>query len=154
MTGEKGEENLNSFIGSRSLLNVTLSLHHHDWVCCTIHLGVNATNLFQCHRYVQEKSLREFTNLANASSAAIPSLSIFHDRHPEPYIIRSFSPPQKSFAPFRVVDVGYIKALLRQVTSCWHQLIIQEVDLEITLSVLWSLHALMASFSLPTTGLH
>ena len=39
---------------------------------------------------------------------------------------------QKTFSPFHVVDVGYIKALLQQVTSCQHQLIIQEVDLENT----------------------
>ena len=77
----------------------------------------------------------------------------FHDRHPEPCIIRSFSPP-KSFASFCVIDVGFIKALLRRVTSCRHQLIIQEVDVGKTLSVLWSLHASMASFSLPVTGLH
>lgn len=77
----------------------------------------------------------------------------FHDRHPKPCIIRSFSPP-KSFTPFRVVDVGFIKALLRRVTSFRHQLIIQEVDLGTTLSILWSLHALMESFSLLATGLH
>jgi len=78
----------------------------------------------------------------------------FHDRHPEPCILRSFSPPLKSFAPFRVIDVGFIKALLWRITSCRSQLIIQEVDLGTTLPVLWSLHASMASFSLPATGLH
>lgn len=36
----------------------------------------------------------------------------FHDRHTEPYVIKSFSPPLKSFAPFRVIDVGFTKALL------------------------------------------
>ena len=62
--------------------------------------------------------------------------SFFMAAIPEPHIIRLFSPPQKSFAPFHIVDVGYIKALLREVTSCRHQNIIQEVDLETTLSVL------------------
>ena len=78
----------------------------------------------------------------------------FHDRHPEPCILRSFSPPLKSFALFRVIDVRFIKALLWQIASCRHQLIIQEVDLGTTLPVLWSLHASMASFSLPAKGLH
>jgi len=40
-----------------------------------------------------------------------------------------FSPPLKSFAPFHVIDVGFIKALLWRITSCRYQLIIQEVDL-------------------------
>ena len=60
----------------------------------------------------------------------------------------------KSLAPFRVTDVGFIKALLWRIASCRHQLIIQGVDLGIPPSVLWSLHASMASFSLPATGLH
>ena len=77
----------------------------------------------------------------------------FHDRHPEPYVTRSFSPPLKSFAPFNVIDVGFTKALLWWIASCRYQLIIQEVDLGTTLSVLWSLHASMASFSLPVTCL-
>ena len=77
----------------------------------------------------------------------------FHDRHPEPCIVTLFSPP-KSFASFCVVDVGFIKALLWWVTSCRHQLIIQEVDLGKTLLVLWSLYPSMASFSLPATSLH
>jgi len=80
-------------------------------------------------------------------------VSFFHDRHPEPYVIRSFSPPLKSFAPFHVIDVGFPKALLWRITYFRHQLIIQEVDLGTTLSVLWSLHASMASFSLPAIGL-
>ena len=78
----------------------------------------------------------------------------FHDRHPEPCILRSFSPPLKSFALFRVIDVGFIKALLWWITSCRHQLIIQEVYLGTTLPVLWNLHASMESFSLPVIGLH
>jgi len=78
----------------------------------------------------------------------------FHDRHHEPCILRLFSPPLKSFPPFHVIDVGFIKALLWWIASCRHQLIIQEVDLGITLPVLWSLHASMAIFSLSATGLH
>ena len=77
-----------------------------------------------------------------------------HERHPEPYITRSFSPSLKSFALFRVIDMGFPKAILWRIASCQHQLIIQEVNLGTTLSVLWSLHASMASFSLPATGLH
>ena len=77
----------------------------------------------------------------------------FHDRHPEPYITRPFSPPLKSFSLFRVINVGFIKSLLWQIASCRHELIIQEVDLGTPLSVLWSLHASMASFSLPVKGL-
>ena len=56
---------------------------------------------------------------------------LFRDHHREPSIIRSFSPPN-SFPPFHVIDAGFIKALLWWVTSCRHQLIIQEVDLETT----------------------
>ena len=82
------------------------------------------------------------------------TLHSFHDRHFEPCIFRLFSPPLKSFSPFRVIDVGFIKALLWWITSCRHQLIIQEVHLGTTLSVLRSLHASMASFSLPAKGLH
>ena len=147
---------------------MTLSLHQHDWVGLgySIHRSyhhwssvtsifrVNATNPSQCCRYVQKKSLREFTNPAYISSTAIPS-----------HFILSWSPPwtlyhqivftsTKSFALFRVVDVGFIKALLRWVTSCRHKLIIQEVNLGTTLSILWSLHASMESFSLLVTGLH
>ena len=141
-----------------------LSLRIHVKLGCSIHwshhygsvtpstYGVNATNpSCQCHRYVQEKLLKEFTCV---SPTEIHLRSIFHDHHPEPYITRSFSPPLKSFAPFRVIDVGFPKALLWRITSCWHQLIIQEVDLGTTLSVLWSLHTSMASFSLPATSLH
>jgi len=78
----------------------------------------------------------------------------FHDHHHESYITRPFSPPLKSFAPFCVIDVGFIKALLWRIASCRYQLIIQEVDLGTPLSVLWSLHASMESFSLPVKGLH
>jgi len=147
---------------------MTLSLHHHDWVGLgySIHrsyrhwssipsvFGVNATNPFQCHWYVQEKSLREFTYPACVSSAAIPSCFILSWLPPWTLYHQIVFTSTKSFAPFHVIDVGFIKALLWWVTSCWHQLIIQEVDLGTTLSVLWSLHASMASFSLPATGLH
>ena len=105
--------------------HLTIGLSYHPY------FGVNATNSSQCHRHVQEKSFsQEFT---------IQLIS-----HPLQYLQPSFFswPPflnlvssvcfhlQKSFSSFHVVDVGYIKALLQQVTSCRHQLIIQEVDLE------------------------
>jgi hypothetical protein len=50
-----------------------------------------------------------------------------------------------SYHRFRVVDVGFIMALLRRICSCRLQIIIQESNLEITL-VPKSLHASMASF--------
>ena len=83
------------------------------------------------------------------------TLSFIHPWSP-PWTIchRLYSPPLKSLASFRVTDVGFIKALLWRIASCRHQLIIQEVDLGTPHSVLWSLHASMASFSLPATGLH
>lgn len=125
---------------------------HHHGLAIPSTFGVNATNpSYKCRRYVQEKSSREVTRVP---STAIHYTSFFHDRHPKPYIIRSFSPPSKSFAPFRVIDVGFIKALLWRIASCRHQLIIQEVDLGTPPSVLWSLHASMTSFSLPATGIH
>ena len=125
--------------------------HHHGFAIPST-FGVNSTNpSYKCRRYVQEKSSREVTCV---SPTTIHYTPFFHDCHPEPYIIRSFSPPSKSFAPFRVIDVGFIKALLWQITSFRHQLIIQEVDLGTPHSVLWSLHASMASFSLPATGIH
>ena len=54
-----------------------------------------------------------------------------HDHHLETCIVILFSPP-KSFSSFHVIYVGFIKALLQRVTSCRHQLIIQEVDLGTT----------------------
>ena len=57
----------------------------------------------------------------------------------------------KSLAPFRVTDVGFIKALLWRIAPCRHQLIIEEVDLGIPPS---SLHASMAGFSLSAIGFH
>ena len=149
-------------------MNMTLSLHYHDWVGLgySIHwsyhhwssvpsiFGVNATNPFQCRRYVQEKSLREFNNLAYVSSAAIPSCFILSWLPPWTLYHQIVFTSTKSFSPFRVVDMGFIKALLQWVTSCRHQLIIQEVYLGTTLSVLWSLHALMVSFSFLVTSLH
>ena len=53
----------------------------------------------------------------------------------EPSVFSQFSSP-KSFTLFRIVDVGYTEAILRQVASCRHQHIIQEVDLEIPLQYL------------------
>ena len=83
------------------------------------------------------------------------TLSFIHPWSP-PWIIfhRLFSPPLKSLALFCVTDVGFIKALLWRIAPCRHQLIIQGVDLGTTPSVLWSLHASTASFSLPATGIH
>ena len=120
--GKIGKKTQRNFVGSKSLLNMTLPLRVRVGLGCFIHrshhhglaipstFGVNATNpSHQCRRYVQEKSFREFTCV---SSTTIHYTPFFHDRHPEPYIIRSFSPPLKSFAPFRVIDVGFIKALL------------------------------------------
>ena len=165
---EKREENLKNFIGSRSLLNMTLSLHHHDWVRLgySVHwsyhhwstipsiFGVNATNPFHFHQYVHDKSLKEFTNPACVSSVAIPSPFILSWPPPWTLYHHIVFTSTKSFSPFRVVDVVFIKALLRRVTSCRRHLIIQEFDLGTTLSVLWSLHASMASFSLSAIGLH
>ena len=83
------------------------------------------------------------------------TLSFIHSWSPPWIICHSlFSPPLKSLALFRVIDVGFIKALLWRIASCRLQLIIQEVDLGTPPSVLWSLHASMASFSLPATGIH
>jgi len=147
---------------------MTLSLHQHDWVELGyfVHrsyhhsssipsiFGVNATNPFQCHRYVKENLLREFTNPAYVSSIAIPSRFILSWPPPWTLYHQIVFTSTKSFASFHVVDVGFIKALLRWVTSCRHQLIMEEVDLGTTILVLWSLHASMASFSLSATGLH
>ena len=44
----------------------------------------------------------------------------------------------KLCSEFRVIDVGFIMALLRRDYSCWHQLIIQELVLETKLSTLRS----------------
>jgi len=57
-----------------------------------------------------------------------------------------------SYNRFRVVDVGVIMALLRQICSCRLQIIIQESNLE-TSSVPKSLHASMASFFVFVLGL-
>ena len=122
MTGEKLGRKLKKIIGSKSLLNMTLPLHVRVGLGSFVHrshrhghtipstVGVNATNpSHQCRRHVQEKSSREATCVPPTTIHYTP---FFHDRHPKPYIIRSFSPPSKSFAPFRVIDVGFIKALL------------------------------------------
>ena len=86
MTGEKLGETQENFNGSKSLLNMTLSLRFRVGLGCSIHwsyhhgcltpsiFGVNSTNpSCQCHRYVQEKSLREF---AYVSFAAIHLQSV------------------------------------------------------------------------------
>ena len=54
---------------------------------------------------------------------------------------------------FRVVDVGFIMALLRWDYSCWHHLIIQELVLETSL-VPWDLYALMTDFLALDIGSH
>ena len=120
--GKIGKKTQRNFVGSKSLLNMTLPLRFRVGLGCFIHrshhhghaipstFGVNATNpSHKCRRHVQEKSSRE---VIHVPFATIHYTSFFHDRHPEPYIIKSFSPPSKSFAPFRVIDVGFIKALL------------------------------------------
>ncbi len=48
---------------------------------------------------------------------------------PEPCVVSQI-PYLKSLHSFHVIDVGYIKALLRRVATCRCQHIIQEVDLE------------------------
>ena len=127
--------------------HITIGPLYHPYLGLRLPIHFSVTDMFK-----RSRSENSTTHLVSHPLQYIHA-PFFHDRHPEPCIIRSFSPP-KSFAPFRVVDVGFIKALLRQVTSCRHQLIIQEVDLGTTLSVLWSLHASMASFSLSVTSLH
>ena len=57
-----------------------------------------------------------------------------------------------SYDRFRVVDVGFIMALLRRICSCRLQIIIQESNLE-TNPVPKSLHASMASFFVFVHGL-
>ena len=120
--GKIGKKTQRIFIGSKSLLNMTLPLRARVGLGCFIHrshrhalaipstFGVNATNpSHKCRRHVQEKSSRKATCVPPTTIHYTP---FFHDRHPEPYIIRSFSSPSKSFAPFHVIDVGFIKALL------------------------------------------
>lgn len=120
------------------------------WFHHTIHNWGNATDpSYQC-RYMFKRS-----RLGKRSTVSHPlSYIVLHFSWPPPWIIfhRSFS--HKSLAPFRVTDVRFIKALLWRITSCRHQLIIREDDLGTPLSVLWSLHASMAGFSLPAIGIH
>ena len=120
------------------------SHHPHLWLMLPIH-HVSVTGMFRRSHFEDSPVSHPLQYIHSPS---------FHDRHPESCILRSFSPPLKSFALFYVIDVGFIKALLWRIASCQHQLIIQEVDLGTTLLVLWSLHASMASFSLVATGLH
>ena len=79
--------------------------------------------------YVQEKSFRK----SQPGPIHCHTLSFIHS-WPPPWIIchRLFSPPLKSLAPFRVTDVGFIKALIWRIAPCRHQLIIQGVDLGTT----------------------
>ena len=128
--------------------HITIGPPYHPFLGLTLPINFSVTDMFK-----RSHSENSPTQLVSHPLQYLHP-SFFHDRHPEPYITRPFSPPLKSFAPFRVIDVGFIKALLRWVTSSRHQLIIQEVDLGTTLSVLWSFHASMTIFSLLTTGLH
>ena len=48
---------------------------------------------------------------------------------PKPCILSQIPSPKSKYS-FHVVYVEYIKALLRRVASCRHQLIVQEVDLK------------------------
>ncbi len=163
MTGEKlGEPH--SFNGSKSLLNMTLCPPYHIELGCfihqshhhgprhTIHIWGNATNPSHQCRYM-------FKRCCSAKSQPCPihchTLSFIHFmtatlNHTSQFVFTS----SQSLAPFRVTDVGFIKALLWRIAPCRHQLIIQGVDLGTPPSVLWSLHASMASFSLPATGIH
>ena len=78
--GKIGKKTQRIFIGSKSLLNMTLPLRARVGLGCFIHrshrqglaipstFGVNATNpSHQCRRYVQEKSFREFTCVSPAT---------------------------------------------------------------------------------------
>ena len=161
MTGEKLGETQENFDGSKSLLNMTLFLRTTSgWVVSfTGHIhGLAIPSIFgvmlPIHRISVAICSREVVQKSQPCPIHCHTLS-FILSWPPPWIIchRSFSPPLKSLALFCVTDVGYIKALLWWITSCRHQLIIQEVDLGTPHSVLWSLHASMASFSLPATGI-
>ena len=72
--GKNGKKTQRNFVGSKSLLNMTLPLNvrvglgsfihrsHHHGHAIPFTFGVNATDpSHQCRRYVQEKSFREFT---------------------------------------------------------------------------------------------
>ena len=78
--GKIGKKTWRNFVGSKSLLNMTLPLRAWVGLGCFIHrshhhgltipstFGVNATNPSrQCRRYVQEKSFREFTCVSPAT---------------------------------------------------------------------------------------
>ena len=105
--GKIGKKTWRNFVGSKSLLNMTLSLRIHVGLGCSIHrshhhghitpsaFGVNATNpSCQFRRYVQEKSLREFTCV---SSAAIHLRSIFS--WPPPWTLY----PQIVFTSIKII---------------------------------------------------
>ena len=162
MTGEKLGETQENFDGSKSLLNMTLFLHTTIGLGCFIHRshhhGLAIPSIFgvmlPIHRISVAICSREVVQKSQPCPIHCHTLSFIHSWSPPWIICHSlFSPPLKSLAPFRVIDVGFIKALLWRIASCRHQLIIQEVDLGTPHSVLWSLHASMASFSLPATGI-
>ena len=96
--------------------HITMGPSHHPYLGLTLPIHhISFTNMFN-------RSCSENSPVSHPLQYIYaPS---FHDRHPEPYIIRSFSPPLKSFSPLGVLDVGFIKALLWWITSCRHHLII------------------------------
>ena len=121
MTGEKlGEPH--SFNGSKSLLNMTLCPPYHIGLGCfihrshhhgprqTIHVWGNATDPSHQCRYM-------FKRCCSAKSQPCPihchTLSFIHFmtatlNHTSQFVFTS----SQSLAPFRVTDVGLIKALL------------------------------------------
>ena len=162
MTGEKLGEHQSLKVASHSWTWHFSSVPHRvglfhspvssPWSRQTIHIWGNATDPSHQCRYMFKRGHSESVNRVPSTTIHHPSsifmiASLIH-------ISQFVSTSTKSLAPFRVIDVGFIKALLWRIASCRHQLIIQEVDLGTPPSVLWSLHASMASFSLPATGIH
>ena len=136
--GKIGKKTQRNFVGSKSLLNMTLFFRTtSSWVVSftgliTIVLAKPSTSgvMLPIHRINVVICSRDVFRKSQPCPIHCHTLS-FILPWPPPWIIchRSFSPPSQSLAPFCVTDVGFIKALLWQITSCRHQLIIQEVDL-------------------------
>ena len=160
MTGENGKRD-KSVYGSKSNLNMTLPLHlcgYLGWVICL--MVIIPMVYHTIHHFGFGSMLPIHSVLLTCSREIPPSVDIYYNI----VSLTSFLPLLnelciitfclKSWHLFHVVNGGYIKAVLHEVASCRHQHIIQEVDLETPLSVLWSLHASMASFSLSTIGWH
>ena len=92
--------------------HITIGPSHHPHLGLTLQINhVSVTGMFK-RSHSENSPMSHLLQYIHAP--------FFHDRHRKPYIIRSFSPPLKSFAPFRVVNVGFIKALLRRIASCRH----------------------------------